>query len=141
LAVSLHVHESRRLLQHRAPEARFSSKATTRKHVEPALNGASTGSKIYDDDSIPNVNGDSSLFSSNTMMADLASQNKHMELPAHEFAMGCRFLHQTAMGNLSELKTMVQLVQTSSSLVNFRDYDRRTPLVSTLVYKRKEDRS
>jgi hypothetical protein len=120
-------------------QARPLSKVTARTH-ESSLNGPSAVNgaiKIVDGTNV----GESSplsLFTSSSvgriMMDDLSSQsNKHMELPAHEFAMGCRFLHQTAMGNLSELKTMVQLVQTSSSLVNFRDYDRRTPLVSTTL--------
>jgi len=33
---------------------------------------------------------------------------KHMELPADEFATGCSFLHQAALGNKSELERMVQ---------------------------------
>ena len=51
---------------------------------------------------------------------------KHMELPVQEFALGCSFLHQTALGNLSELQAMAKA---QPSLVNFRDYDRRTPYV------------
>ncbi|CAB9515120.1 Adenylate kinase [Seminavis robusta] len=51
---------------------------------------------------------------------------KHMDLPAQEFAMGCSFLHQVALGiNPSELD---KLLRVRPSLVNFRDYDRRTPL-------------
>lgn len=33
--------------------------------------------------------------------------SKHMELPADEFAMGCGFLHQVALGNKSELERML----------------------------------
>jgi len=51
---------------------------------------------------------------------------KHMELPVQEFALGCSFLHQTALGNFSELQAMAKA---QPSLVNFRDYDRRTPYV------------
>mmetsp|Transcript_12942 Transcript_12942/g.27945 ORF Transcript_12942/g.27945 Transcript_12942/m.27945 type:complete len:569 (+) Transcript_12942:175-1881(+) len=50
---------------------------------------------------------------------------KHMELPADEFATGCSFLHQAALGNKSELERMVQ---ERPHIVNFRDYDRRTAL-------------
>ena len=51
---------------------------------------------------------------------------KHIELPADDFAYGCRFLHQIALGNIDEVKRIVS--SESSKLVNFRDYDRRTPL-------------
>eukprot|EP00581_Thalassiosira_minuscula_P019166 CAMPEP_0183734700 /NCGR_PEP_ID=MMETSP0737-20130205/44567_1 /TAXON_ID=385413 /ORGANISM="Thalassiosira miniscula, Strain CCMP1093" /LENGTH=607 /DNA_ID=CAMNT_0025968265 /DNA_START=54 /DNA_END=1877 /DNA_ORIENTATION=- len=50
---------------------------------------------------------------------------KHMELPAEDFADGCRFLHQVALGNIEAVK---QIVFERGQLVNFRDYDRRTPL-------------
>ena len=49
----------------------------------------------------------------------------HMDLPAKEFAMGCSFLHQVALGNQSELE---EILEERPSLVNFRDYDRRTAL-------------
>ena len=48
-----------------------------------------------------------------------------MQLPAHEFALGCSFLHQVALGNQSDLEKMLEERPT---LVNFRDYDRRTAL-------------
>ena len=54
---------------------------------------------------------------------DLSRQNLH--LPAQEFAMGCSFLHMVALGNQFELET---LLQERPALVNFRDYDFRTPL-------------
>lgn len=54
---------------------------------------------------------------------DLCS--KHMELPADEFARGCSFLHQVALGNTQELE---KIVAAEPGLVNFRDYDRRTAL-------------
>ena len=50
---------------------------------------------------------------------------KDMQLPAQEFAMGCSFLHQAALGNQTQLD---QMLQERPSLVNFRDYDRRTAL-------------
>lgn len=50
---------------------------------------------------------------------------KEMHLPAEEFAMGCSFLHQVALGNQFEMEKMLQEKQ---GLVNFRDYDKRTPL-------------
>lgn len=48
-----------------------------------------------------------------------------MQLPAQEFARGCSFLHQVALGNLSDLE---KILAERPALVNFRDYDRRTPL-------------
>jgi len=51
---------------------------------------------------------------------------KHMELPAQEFAAGCGFLHQVALGlPKSELEL---LLEKQPHLVKFRDYDRRTAL-------------
>ena len=54
---------------------------------------------------------------------DLA--RKDLQLPAQEFAAGCSFLHQVALGNQFELQ---RILQERPSLVNFRDYDKRTPL-------------
>lgn len=54
---------------------------------------------------------------------DLSRQN--LQLPAQEFARGCSFLHMVALGNQFELET---LLQERPDLVNFRDYDFRTPL-------------
>jgi serine/threonine protein kinase len=48
-----------------------------------------------------------------------------MLLPAEIFALGCSFLHRVALGNQFELERMLQQ---RPSLVNFRDYDNRTPL-------------
>jgi len=52
---------------------------------------------------------------------------KHIEevAPA-DFADGCRLLHQVALGNSQEVKRLVFMSE--QMLVNFRDYDRRTPL-------------
>lgn len=50
---------------------------------------------------------------------------KHMDLPAQEFAMGCSFLHQIALGNQNEIQ---QMLYGHPNLVNFRDYDQRTAL-------------
>lgn len=50
---------------------------------------------------------------------------KDMHLPAQEFAIGCSFLHMVALGNQFELEKMLQ---ERPHLVNFRDYDFRTPL-------------
>ena len=51
---------------------------------------------------------------------------KHMDLPAQDFAMGCGFLHQIALG--VPAKEIDELLTEVPSLINFRDYDRRTPL-------------
>ena len=50
---------------------------------------------------------------------------KEMLLPAEEFAKGCSFLHMVALGNQFELEKMLM---ERPHLVNFRDYDFRTPL-------------
>lgn len=50
---------------------------------------------------------------------------QEMQLPAQEFAMGCSFLHQAALGNQFEL---ARALQDRPNLVNFRDYDKRTAL-------------
>jgi len=49
-----------------------------------------------------------------------------MDLPAQDFAMGCGFLHQVALGVPTE--EVDKLLSDVPSLLNFRDYDRRTPL-------------
>lgn len=51
---------------------------------------------------------------------------KHMDLPAQDFAMGCGFLHQIALGVATQ--EIEELLAEVPTLVNFRDYDRRTPL-------------
>jgi ankyrin repeat protein len=48
-----------------------------------------------------------------------------MQLPVHEFVKGCNFLHLVALRNKSDLENMLK---EQPALVNFRDYDRRTPL-------------
>lgn len=53
---------------------------------------------------------------------------KHMELPSDQFAEGCSFLQQVALGNLDEVRRRVErcMAENSMALVNFRDYDRRS---------------
>jgi ankyrin repeat protein len=51
---------------------------------------------------------------------------KHMDVPAQEFAMGCSVLHQIALG--IAVLDLENILNDMPSLVNFRDYDRRTPL-------------
>jgi ankyrin repeat protein len=50
---------------------------------------------------------------------------KHMQIPEEDFAEGCRFLHQIGLGKYGEVE---KIVSKHPSIVNFRDYDRRTPL-------------
>jgi Ankyrin repeats (3 copies)/Ankyrin repeat len=52
--------------------------------------------------------------------------NHSMNLPAPEFAMGCHFLHQVALG--MPIPVLENILERFPSLVNFRDYDRRTAL-------------
>lgn len=53
---------------------------------------------------------------------------KHMDLPAQEFAMGCSFLHQVALGIPPD--ELANILNDRPSLISFRDYDRRTALHS-----------
>jgi len=48
-----------------------------------------------------------------------------MELPTQEFAMGCNLLHQIAIGFF---KWVTSFLTDYPAMMNFRDYDRRTPL-------------
>ncbi len=50
---------------------------------------------------------------------------KHMQIPEEDFAQGCRFLHQIGLGKYGEVE---RNLSKQPSIVNFRDYDRRTPL-------------
>ena len=52
---------------------------------------------------------------------------KHMDLPEEEFNRGCSFLHQCALGNVDEIKRRIKEFE-CNNIVNFRDYDRRSPL-------------
>lgn len=58
------------------------------------------------------------------------TSKKELQLPAQEFATGCSFLHMVALGNQFELERMLMEKQ---SLVNFRDYDFRTPCESVVL--------
>lgn len=62
--------------------------------------------------------------SSSSSMDDLC--RKHMDVPAQEFAIGCSFLHQVALGR--SIHQLDAIAKVRPSLINFRDYDRRTPL-------------
>jgi serine/threonine protein kinase len=60
------------------------------------------------------------------------SKRDSIYLPTHQFMIGCSFLHMVALGNQFELQKMVQEHPHGEGqyhqLVNFRDYDFRTPL-------------
>jgi len=51
---------------------------------------------------------------------------KHMDLSAQEFALGCSILHQIALGIAPE--KLESILRDIPMMVHFRDYDRRTPL-------------
>lgn len=54
---------------------------------------------------------------------------KHIQLPRADFARGCVFLQQVALGNMHEVQRTVEVVSNGTgNIVNFRDYDRRSPL-------------
>ena len=54
--------------------------------------------------------------------------HNEMYLPFHEFAKGCSFLHMVALGNQFELTKLLLQQKDPNTLINFRDYDYRTPL-------------
>jgi hypothetical protein len=49
-----------------------------------------------------------------------------MDIPAQEFAMGCSILHKIALG--VSCQEVEKILNDMPNMVNFRDYDRRTPL-------------
>lgn len=49
----------------------------------------------------------------------------YMQIPEKDFSDGCRFLLQVALGNNLEVG---RIISKRRQLINFRDYDRRTPL-------------
>jgi adenylate kinase family enzyme/ankyrin repeat protein len=51
---------------------------------------------------------------------------KHMDIDAQDFATGCSLLHQIALGMPRDHLKLI--LEDLPSLINFRDYDRRTPL-------------
>ena len=82
---------------------------------------SSVSSRFFSTNNVDNNNDDEDVDDDLDGMC-----RKHItDLPAQEFAMGCSFLHQVALGNLSELH---RLYAVNPDLVDFRDYDRRTPL-------------
>lgn len=57
--------------------------------------------------------------------AGLLASRKDLEMPAEEFAEGCKLLQQAALGNQAEME---KILKERPHFVNFRDYDRRTAL-------------
>lgn len=51
---------------------------------------------------------------------------KHIDMPTQEFVIGCSLLHQVAKG--ISVDKLEEILDDLPGLVNFRDYDRRTPL-------------
>lgn len=62
-----------------------------------------------------------SVWKGNGMLAS----RKDLNLPAEEFAEGCKLLQQAALGNIAAMEL---ILKQRPSYVNFRDYDRRTAL-------------
>lgn len=73
--------------------------------------------------------GDSTEHENRKGKGMLASQ-KDLNLDPEDFAMGCKVLQQAALGNLHKLMILLDEggPKKKKSLINFRDYDRRTPL-------------
>jgi len=56
----------------------------------------------------------------------LHTWSAEMQVPAHEFAQGCSFLHQVALGHQTEIE---KILEEKPGFVNFRDYDRYDTLL------------
>jgi Protein kinase domain/Ankyrin repeats (3 copies) len=55
----------------------------------------------------------------------MLANRQDLNMPAEEFAEGCKLLQQAALGNLDKVKA---ILKARPQLMNFRDYDRRTAL-------------
>jgi serine/threonine protein kinase len=55
----------------------------------------------------------------------MLASRKDLNMPAEEFAEGCKLLQQAALGNQDAMET---ILKKRPDFVNFRDYDRRTAL-------------
>jgi hypothetical protein len=74
-----------------------------------------------------NNNNNSPKNSSSNDDLDSLCNKQHMtdinNMSIEEFAQGCKFLHQIALGNIVEVQA---IVKQRPNIVNFRDYDRRS---------------
>ena len=74
-----------------------------------------------------NNNNNSPKNSSSNNDLDSLCNKQHMtdinNISIEEFAQGCKFLHQIALGNIVEVQA---IVKQRPNIVNFRDYDRRS---------------
>ena len=61
----------------------------------------------------------------------LSHDNSINNISIEEFAQGCKFLHQIALGNIVEVQA---IVASRSNIVNFRDYDRRSEFGQGLFF-------
>ena len=61
----------------------------------------------------------------------LSHDNSINNISIEEFAQGCKFLHQIALGNIVEVRA---IVASRSNIVNFRDYDRRSEFGQGLFF-------
>ena len=108
--------------------------ATCKRAIGPAAASFSTvsSSKSPTGQHVKRVNSNRPRHlhpSPSTLEGDLDDLcKKHIELPQDEFAKGCIFLQQVALGNLHEVQRIVEEELGEPNIVNFRDYDRRSPL-------------
>jgi hypothetical protein len=73
-----------------------------------------------------NNNNNSSSSISNDDLDSLCNKQHITDInniSIEEFAQGCKFLHQIALGNIGEVQA---IVKQRPNIVNFRDYDRRS---------------
>lgn len=75
-------------------------------------------------------------FSTNNDDLDSLCIKQHLtdisNISIEEFAQGCKFLHQIALGNIVEVQA---IVGQRANIVNFRDYDRRSKLIVCVQFR------
>ena len=116
-----HVRAKNKSIQQKEQLCHFSTTASTTTTITAEYHTTRLSQVQHPD--CPDQRKHEALIDFNKSMDDLCS--KHMDLPAQEFALGCSFLHQVALGNF---KLCQKFINDWPEITNFRDYDRRTPL-------------
>jgi hypothetical protein len=98
------------------------------KYLERELSSITAGSEEGSDASPTAAHAE--FLKEKHLQNTLRTWAMEMQLPAHDFALGCSFLHQVALGKLSDVET---ILEDRPSFVNFRDYDRRTGMFVQIV--------
>ena len=105
------------------PASRTNNKVLKNELSSMTADFASTGSELSPSEA---------FLQQKHLQNTLHTWTMEMQLPPHEFAMGCSFLHQVALGELSNVEEILEL---RPGFVNFRDYDRRTGMYAMACTK------